>query len=42
MAQATQGGGAVTIPGGVPELCGCGDEGCGQWAWWEWAGGWTG
>ena len=29
MAQAAQGGGAVTIPGGVPEPCGCGTEGRG-------------
>ena len=29
MAQAAQGGGGVTIPGGVPELCGCGTEECG-------------
>ena len=34
MAQAAQGGGAVTVPGGVPEPCGCGTEGRGQWAWW--------
>ena len=29
-----------TIPGGVPELRGCGTEGCRQWAWaWvSWAG----
>jgi len=33
VAQAAQGGGGVTIPGGVPELCGCGTEGHGQWAW---------
>ena len=26
MAQAAQGGGAVTVPGGVPEPCGCGTE----------------
>ena len=26
MAQAAQGGGGVTIPGGVPEPCGCGTE----------------
>ena len=31
---AAQGGGAVTVPGGVPEPCGCGTEGRGQWAWW--------
>jgi len=31
------GGGAVPIPGGVPEPQRCGTEGCGQWAW-EWAG----
>ena len=30
---AAQGGGGVTIPAGVQELCGCGTEGCGQWAW---------
>ena len=27
MAQAAQGGGGVTIPGGVEEMCGCGTEG---------------
>ena len=32
MAQAAQGGGGVTVPGGVPELCGYGNEGHGQWA----------
>ena len=26
---AAQGGGGVTVPGGVPELWGCGTEGCG-------------
>ena len=31
---AAQGGGGVTIPGGVPQLWGCGTEGCGQWARW--------
>ena len=30
--QAAQGGGGVTILGGVEELCGCGTEGLGQWA----------
>ena len=30
---AAQGGGGVTIPGGVPEPWGCGTEGRGQWAW---------
>ena len=34
VAQAAQGGGAVTVPGGVQERCGCGTEGRGQWAWW--------
>ena len=29
-AQAAQGGGRVTIPGGVQKPCGCGTEGCGQ------------
>ena len=38
MAQAAQGGGGVTIPGGVQEPYGCGTEGHGQWAWWGWAG----
>ena len=33
VAQAAQGGGGVTVPGGVPEPCGCGTEGHGQWAW---------
>jgi len=32
VAQAAQGGGAVTAPGGVQELCGCGTEGRGQGA----------
>ena len=41
VAQAAQGGGAVTVPGGVEEPCGCGTEGHGQWAWWGWAGSWT-
>ena len=27
----------VTVPGGAPELWGCGTEGCGQWVW-GWAG----
>ena len=36
MAQAAQGGGGVTVPGGVEEPCGCGTEGRGQWAWWGW------
>lgn len=26
MARAAQGGGGVTVPGGVPEPCGCGTE----------------
>jgi len=26
VAQAAQGGGGVTVPGGVQELCGCGTE----------------
>ena len=34
VAQAAQGGGAATIPGGVEEPCGCGTEGRGQWARW--------
>ena len=33
MAQAAQGGGGVTVPGGVEEPCGCGTEGRGQWVW---------
>jgi len=28
-----QGGGGVTVPGGVQELWRCGTEGRGQWAW---------
>ena len=31
---AAQGGGGVTIPGGVPEPWGCGTAGRGQWARW--------
>ena len=40
LAQAAQGGGGVTIPGGVPEPWRCGTEGCSQWAWWGWADSW--
>jgi len=29
LAQAAQGGGGVTVPGGVQELCECGSEGHG-------------
>ena len=36
------GSGAVTVPGGVPRLWGCGTEGRGQWAQWVWVDGWTG
>ena len=32
VAQAAQGGGGDTVPGGVQEPCGCGTEGHGQWA----------
>ena len=39
---AAQEGGGVTVLGGVLVLWGCGTEGRGQWAWWGWAGGWTG
>ena len=38
VARAAQGGGGVTVPGGVQEPCGCGTEGCG---WWGCADGWT-
>ena len=31
---AAQGGGGVTVPGGVPEPWRCGSEGRGQWAQW--------
>ena len=31
--QAAHGGGGVTVPGDVQELCECGTEGCGQWSW---------
>ena len=30
MAQGCPGSGGVTVPGGVPELWGCGTEGCGH------------
>jgi len=33
LAQAAQGGGGVTVPGGVTEPRRCDSEGCGQWAW---------
>ena len=35
VSQAAQGGGGVTVPGGVQEPCGCVTEGCAQWAWWD-------
>jgi len=38
VAQDAQGGGGVTVPAGVQEPWRCGTEGCGQWAWWGWAG----
>ena len=41
VAQAAQGGGGVTVPGGVEEPCGCGTEGRGQWVWWGWADSWA-
>jgi len=41
VAQAARGGGAVPVPGGIQELCGCGTEGDGQWEWWSFTGGWT-
>ena len=41
VAQAAQGGGGVTIPGGVPEMRRCGTEGHGQWARCGWADSWT-
>ena len=34
MGTAAQGGGGITVPGGVQELQRCGTEGCGQWARW--------
>ena len=37
-AQAAQGSGGVTVPGGVQEACRCGTEGHGGWAWWGWVG----
>jgi len=42
LAEAAQGGGGVTVPESVEELWRCGTEGHGQWAWWGWAGSWTG
>jgi len=33
-----QGGGGFPVPGGDPAPWRCGTEGCGQWAWWGWAG----
>jgi len=36
VAQVAQGAGGVSILGGVKEPWGCGTEGRGQWAWWEW------
>ena len=34
LAQAAQGGGGVTVPGGVQELWGCGTDEHGLWACW--------
>jgi len=42
VAQAAQGGGGVTFPGGVQQPCGFGTGGHGQWAWWGWTDGWSG
>jgi len=33
-AAVAQGGGAVTVPGGVPEPCGCGTEDMGSGQYW--------
>ena len=41
MAQAAQGGGGVNVPEAIQELCECGTEGHGHWAWLGWVGGWT-
>jgi len=41
VAQAAQGGGAVTLSRGAQEPRGCGTEGHGHWVWWGWADGWT-
>jgi len=41
LAEAAQGGGGVTVPGGAPELWGCGTAGCGpgaQGGGWGWTG----
>ena len=38
VAQATQGGRGVTVPGGAQEPWRCGTAGHGQWAWWSWVG----
>jgi len=32
---AARGGGAATVPEGVPEPWRCGTEGRSQWAWWD-------
>jgi len=39
--QAAQGGGGVTIPGGVQEMWRCGTEGHGLVVWWGWVDGWS-
>ena len=41
LAQAAQGSGGVTVPGGDREPWRCGTGGRGQWAWWGWVGGWS-
>jgi len=35
LALAAQGGGGVTVPGGIQELWRCGTERHGQWAYWR-------
>ena len=41
VAQAAQGAGGVTVPGGVQERCGYGTEGCGWWVRWGWVHNWN-
>jgi len=42
VAQAAQGGGGVSVLGGVQGPCGCGTEGRGPGVWGGGADGWTG
>ena len=41
LGQVAQGGGGVTVPGGIQEPCRCATERHGPWAQWGWIDSWT-